>query len=42
MYKIGIDIGGTKINIGIFSENKILLKNTIVFEKKFNILVTVQ
>ena len=28
MYKIGIDIGGTKINIGLFdAESKILLKN---------------
>ena len=27
MYRIGIDIGGTKINIGIFSQNGIQIAN---------------
>ena len=34
MYNIGIDIGGTKINIGLFSEEKSLLgtKKLIISE----------
>ncbi|MDY3928007.1 MAG: ribulose-phosphate 3-epimerase [Clostridia bacterium] len=39
MYKIGIDIGGTKINIGIFSENKILLKNKKTYIKDIDNLI---
>lgn len=31
MYKLGIDIGGTKINIGVFGENKNMIKSEKIY-----------